>query len=147
TFSVVTILAVWGASIVGAVYMLRAIRAMLQGPLPEHWSQISDASNPWRRLPFAILLAGLLTFGFFPRLLTDKLAPSVTDIVARFSVSATAAVSLHEPAFATGLGSVLPFRRGEGRGEGSRSGFIAPIRSLIETPQEASTPASALTAQ
>jgi len=88
TFTVITVLALWGASIVGAVYMLRAIRAMLQGPLPERWSQISDASNPWRRLPFGILLAGLLTFGFFPRLLTDKLAPSVAEIVARYSGSA-----------------------------------------------------------
>jgi NADH-quinone oxidoreductase subunit M len=93
TFPVVTILAIWGASIVGAIYMLRAIRSLLQGPLPERWANISDASNPWRRLPFAILLAGLLTFGFFPRLLTDKLAPSVTDIVARFSGSATVAGS------------------------------------------------------
>lgn len=93
TFPVVTVLAIWGASIVGAIYMLRAIRSLLQGPLPERWADISDASNPWRRLPFVILLAGLLTFGFFPRLLTDKLAPSVTDIVGRFSVSSTAAVS------------------------------------------------------
>jgi NADH-quinone oxidoreductase subunit M len=93
TFHFVTVLAIWGASIVGAVYLLRAIRSMLLGPLPERWSHISDASNSWRRLPFGILLAGLLTFGFFPRLLADKLTPSVRDIVARFSTSATAGVS------------------------------------------------------
>jgi len=93
TFPAVTLLAIWGASIVGAVYMLRAIRSILQGPLPDRWSQVADASNPWRRLPFVLLLAGLLTFGFFPRLLTDKLTPSVTDIVARFSVPGTVAVA------------------------------------------------------
>jgi NADH-quinone oxidoreductase subunit M len=93
TFPSVTILAIWGASIVGAIYMLRAIRSLLQGPLLERWAHISDASNPWRRFPFVILLAGLLAFGFFPRLLTDKLAPSVTEIVARYSGSATVAVS------------------------------------------------------
>jgi len=54
-----------------------------------------------RVLPFVILLAGLLTFGFFPRLLTDKLTPSVNDLVARFSVSATAAVESRNPASAT----------------------------------------------
>jgi NADH-quinone oxidoreductase subunit M len=95
-FPSVTILAVWGASIVGAVYMLRAIRSVLQGPLPDRWSQVVDASNLWRRLPFIILLAALLTFGFFPGLLTDKLTPSVTDVVARFSVPATASVSPEE---------------------------------------------------
>jgi NADH-quinone oxidoreductase subunit M len=96
TFPVITILAVWGASMIGAIYTLRAIRSILQGPLPERWSEISDASNPWRRLPFVILLAGLLTFGFFPRLLTDKLTPNVKEIVARFSVSSTAA-NFREP--------------------------------------------------
>ncbi len=35
---VVTVLACWGALIIGAVYMLRAVRAMLHGPLPEKWA-------------------------------------------------------------------------------------------------------------
>src|SRR5436190_3080839 len=96
-FPLVTILAIWGASIVGAVYMLRAIRFMLQGPLPDRWSHISDASNAWRRLPFVILLAGLLTFGFFPSLLTNKLTPSVTDVVARYSVLPITPYSLRKP--------------------------------------------------
>jgi hypothetical protein len=31
----------------------------------------------WRRVPYALLIAALLTFGFAPRLLTDKVKPSV----------------------------------------------------------------------
>jgi NADH:ubiquinone oxidoreductase subunit 4 (subunit M) len=41
---------------------------------------VSDAAL-WRKTPFALLLAGLLVFGFFPRLLTDKIRPSADEIV------------------------------------------------------------------
>jgi NADH-quinone oxidoreductase subunit M len=73
---VVTVLAVWGALLIGALYMLRAVRAVLHGPLPERWNHLTDA-NGWRRIPHVILLASLLVFGFFPRLLTDKVTPQV----------------------------------------------------------------------
>jgi NADH-quinone oxidoreductase subunit M len=76
----VTVLAVWGALIIGAVYMLRAVRAALHGSMPEKWSNVSDA-NPWRKLPFAILLASLLVFGFFPKLLTEKITPVTEQVV------------------------------------------------------------------
>jgi NADH-quinone oxidoreductase subunit M len=74
------VVAAWGALIIGAVYMLRAIRNILHGPLPEQWAGIADAT-PWRKVPFALLLAALLVFGFFPRLLTDKINPSAEAIV------------------------------------------------------------------
>ncbi|HEV2394805.1 MAG TPA: NADH-quinone oxidoreductase subunit M [Verrucomicrobiae bacterium] len=90
TLHVVTICAIWGASIIGAVYLLRAVRALLQGPLPERWAAITDAPHLWRKTPFALLLAGLLVFGFFPRLLTDKIQKSVEPIVAQFSTSSGA---------------------------------------------------------
>jgi NADH-quinone oxidoreductase subunit M len=80
-FKAVTVLACWGALIIGAVYMLRGIRAILHGPLDTAWDRIADASNPWRKLPFALLLACLLVFGFFPRLLSDKIAPDAARIV------------------------------------------------------------------
>jgi NADH-quinone oxidoreductase subunit M len=82
TLRVVTVLAVWGALLIGAVYMLRAVRAVLHGPIPEKWATLSDA-NLWRKLPYALLLASLLIFGFFPRLLTDKIAPVTQQIVER----------------------------------------------------------------
>jgi NADH-quinone oxidoreductase subunit M len=80
-FRLVTILACWGALILGAVYMLRAVRAMLHGPLPEKWAEVADAPHLWRKLPFILLLASLLVFGCFPRLLTSKIEPSVGEKV------------------------------------------------------------------
>jgi NADH-quinone oxidoreductase subunit M len=81
TFPAITVLACWAALIIGAVYMLRSVRALLHGPLRTQWTQVVDASNVWRRAPFAILLAALITFGFFPRLLTDKIQPSASVIL------------------------------------------------------------------
>ncbi len=80
----VTVFAAWGALIIGAVYMLRAVRTILHGPVQERWKEVQDASDPWRRLPFALLLAALLVFGMAPRLLTDKIKPS-TEVVARLT--------------------------------------------------------------
>jgi len=77
---IVTVLAVWGALLIGAVYMLRMARTVLHGPLPEKWAGLADA-NLWRKLPHALLLASLLVFGFFPRLLTDKVKPVTEQIV------------------------------------------------------------------
>jgi len=81
-FPLVTTLALWGALVIGAVYMTRAIRNILHGPVPEKWSQLADASGLWRKIPYALLLVSLLVFGFFPSLLTDKIVPDVARIVA-----------------------------------------------------------------
>jgi NADH-quinone oxidoreductase subunit M len=89
TFRVVTVLACWAAFIVGAVYMLRAIRAILHGPLPAKWAEVADAPNLWRKTPFAMLLAALLAFGFFPRLLTEKIQPSVGRVLSAYSPPGT----------------------------------------------------------
>jgi len=82
TFPHVVVFAVWGAIIVGAVYLLRAMRNMLHGPLPTKWAAIDDAPNFWIKTPFIILLASLLVFGCFPRLLTDKIRPSAELVLA-----------------------------------------------------------------
>lgn len=87
---VVTVLAVWGALIIGAVYMLRAVRAVSHAEMPERWANVSDA-NAWRKLPFVILLASLMAFGFFPKLLTEKIKP-VTEHIVNMATMATAAV-------------------------------------------------------
>ncbi len=84
-FRTVTVLACWGALIVGAVYMLRAIRNILHGPLPAKWEKVVDAPHLWRKSPFLLLLAGLLLFGFVPRLLTDKIVPSATELLVPYS--------------------------------------------------------------
>ena len=65
---------------VAAIYMLRAVRNALHGPLPETWIIAQDA-NLWRKVPFTILIAALLLFGCWPRWLTDKIQPSAQNIV------------------------------------------------------------------
>lgn len=75
------VLAAWGALVIAAVYMLRAVRHILHGPLPERWEAVADANGVWRRLPFVLLLTALLLFGCFPRLLTDKIEPSAKPLV------------------------------------------------------------------
>jgi NADH-quinone oxidoreductase subunit M len=80
TFPVITMLAVWAALVIGAVYMLRAIRNVLHGPLPEKWATVAEAS--WlQRVPYVLLLAVLILFGFFPQLLADKIRPGVEQIL------------------------------------------------------------------
>jgi len=77
----ITVLACWGALIIGAIYMLRAVRNMLHADLPAKWAGIVDAPHVWRKLPFALLIACLVVFGCFPRLLTQKISPSAQTIV------------------------------------------------------------------
>ena len=79
------VVAAWGALVIGAVYMLRAIRDILHGPMPEEWAAVLDA-NLWRKVPFVLLLTSLLAFGFFPRLLTEKIKPSLEPIVSQATV-------------------------------------------------------------
>jgi NADH-quinone oxidoreductase subunit M len=78
----ITVLASWGALIIGAIYMLRAVRNILHAELSPRWANVTDA-HLWRKLPFALLIASLLVFGCFPRLLTDKLHDPVQAIVDR----------------------------------------------------------------
>jgi NADH-quinone oxidoreductase subunit M len=80
-FRLVTVLACLGALVFGAVYMLRALRAILHGGLSEKWANVADAPHFWRKAPFILLLAALMIFGCFPRLLTDKISPSAGVIV------------------------------------------------------------------
>jgi NADH-quinone oxidoreductase subunit M len=72
--------AAWAGLVIGAIYMLRAVRTILHGPLGEPWTSVPDADLV-RKTPFALLLAALLLFGCFPRLLTDKITPSAERIV------------------------------------------------------------------
>jgi NADH:ubiquinone oxidoreductase subunit 5 (subunit L)/multisubunit Na+/H+ antiporter MnhA subunit len=80
-FPAITIIALWGALVIGGIYMTRAIRNILHGPLPEKWNSLADA-NLWRKLPYALLLVSLLVFGFLPKLLTEKINPDAQKIVA-----------------------------------------------------------------
>jgi len=97
----VTVFACWGALIIGAIYRLRAVRNMLRAELAAHWANVADARHAWRKLPFVVLLASLLVFGCFPRLLTEKISPSAKSIVEMVNPvantpTATAAVDLQK---------------------------------------------------
>jgi NADH-quinone oxidoreductase subunit M len=83
------VLAAYGALIIGAIYMLRAVRQMMHGPLPERWATLSDASM-LEKVPYALLLAALLLFGIFPSLLTKQIKPVVAQIVAMVTVKSPA---------------------------------------------------------
>jgi len=80
-FPTVTIFAVWGALVIGGIYMTRAVRKILHGPLPEKYANVADATNIWRKLPYALLLASLFVFGCFPKLLTNQITPDADKIV------------------------------------------------------------------
>ncbi len=86
--------AVWGALVVGALYMLRAVRNILHGPVSPEFAQFKDAGARsvngfgwWPKLPYALLVAALLLFGFFPSFLTEKIEPSVQSILDSYSKS------------------------------------------------------------
>jgi NADH-quinone oxidoreductase subunit M len=80
-YPVVTVIAAWGALVVGAVYALRAVRGILLGPLPETLANVPDAPHWWRKTPFVLLLGALLVFGCFPKLLTVPITGSVSTVV------------------------------------------------------------------
>jgi len=80
TFTTVTVLAVWGALVIGGVYMLRGIRSVWHG---DKKYDVAFVDADWhRRIAFALLLAGLILFGCVPRLLTDEIKASAEPIVA-----------------------------------------------------------------
>jgi NADH-quinone oxidoreductase subunit M len=87
-FPAVTVLAVWGALVIGAIYMMRAARDILHGPAPQKFSILADAGL-WRKFPYALLLAALFLFGCFPKLLTNQIVPDVDKKVISSMVSPT----------------------------------------------------------
>jgi len=89
-FPFVTGCAVWGALLIAALYMLRAMRSVLHGPVPEPLRGVSDADHVWRKLPYALLLASLFVFGIWPRLLTEKIMPDAQKIMGNTAVPVVA---------------------------------------------------------
>jgi NADH-quinone oxidoreductase subunit M len=72
--------AAWGGLIIGGVYMLRAIRNVWHGELKVEHIKALDAVSAWRKLPFALLAAGLIYFGVFPYQLSERIRPSALAI-------------------------------------------------------------------
>jgi len=101
-FPTVTVLAVWGALMIGAIYMMRAARNVLHGPVPEKYSYMADASL-WRKLPYALLLASLFLFGCFPKLLTNQIEPDVNKIVASYQSANMTRMNVEKPVVAASV--------------------------------------------
>jgi len=93
-----TALACWGGLVIGAVYMLRAIRNILHGGLVDEFKQISDATSFWRKIPFVLLIASLLWFGFVPGSLTEKIKPAAEKIVSMAKPPGTPETTKHASA-------------------------------------------------
>ncbi|MFM8358153.1 MAG: NuoM family protein [Verrucomicrobiota bacterium] len=72
--------AAWGGLVIGGVYMLRAIRQVLHGEGREEWADVWDASGLWRKLPYALLVAGLVFFGVFPGVLSERIKPAAAAV-------------------------------------------------------------------
>ncbi|MBI4662808.1 MAG: NADH-quinone oxidoreductase subunit M [Verrucomicrobia bacterium] len=155
TYPAITGLACWGALLIGAVYMLRAVRSILHGPLAEHWNQIQDVPHAWAKLPFAVLIFTLLLFGFFPRLLTEKIRPSAEVVVQLANREGDIRTRGGQGTIAAAAGSISksqnrrlsvpphpgPLPGGEGQGENSRSESRAsrprtgaPVSDPAQTP-------------
>ena len=97
-FPTITEIAVWGALVIGAVYMLRGIRRVCHGEVAEAWAGAVDTASLWQKLPFVLLLACLLVFGFFPRLLTDNIRGPASQSLAAQGGSPTQTIPSTTPA-------------------------------------------------
>jgi NADH-quinone oxidoreductase subunit M len=100
-FPAITMIALWGALVIGGIYMTRAIRNVLHGPLPEKWSSLTDATSLWRKLPYALLLVSLLIFGFWPRLLTEKINPDAAIVLESYPQQPAVTASVKSAAAST----------------------------------------------
>ena len=96
-FHTVTLLAVWGGLVIGGIYMMRAVRVVLHGPVPQKFADLPDAGI-WRKFPYALLLAALFLFGCFPKLLTSQIVPDANKVVAPYQPSSVVRLNVKESA-------------------------------------------------
>jgi NADH-quinone oxidoreductase subunit M len=82
----------WGALVIGAIYMLRAVRKIWQGESSNQWTNLCDA-GAWRKVPFLLLLAALIAMGVWPRMLVDKIEPNAREVVSAALGTKRAAVT------------------------------------------------------
>jgi hypothetical protein len=60
--------------VISTVYMLRAYRKTFMGTLNERWTEVVDL-RPALRIPVALVVIGLLCYGFFPQSLVQTVTP------------------------------------------------------------------------
>jgi NADH-quinone oxidoreductase subunit M len=81
------ILAVWGLVITG-VYLLRAVKDIWYGEAKARWKDLVDAKRPHERLPYVILVAALVLFGFVPQPMLSVIAQGTDPLVRRWEQAA-----------------------------------------------------------
>src|SRR6266436_5100257 len=73
-FQIATVLALWGV-VISTIYMLRAYRSTFMGTMNERWGKLVDL-GAGLRVSVALLIAGLIWFGFFPQTLVRMVTPT-----------------------------------------------------------------------
>ena len=73
-FQIATVLALWGI-VISTVYMLRAYRSIFMGAMNERWQKLVDL-GAGLKIPVALLIAGLIWFGFYPQSLVRMVTPT-----------------------------------------------------------------------
>lgn len=77
---VVTAFVLWGA-VITAVFLLRAVRSVFFGPLPEKFAGVDDIRG-WDRAPYLLLAAAIVAVGVAPGLLLQWIQPAVDALLA-----------------------------------------------------------------
>jgi NADH-quinone oxidoreductase subunit M len=90
------VLAVWGLVITG-VYLLRAIKNVWYGDMPERWKDLRDARSLTERAPYVVLVAVLLFFGFFPQTMIDVIHQGTTPLLRRMPGQESEAAAVENP--------------------------------------------------
>lgn len=67
--------------VISAIYMLKIIRQVLQGPLNPRWTKLTDAQTLAQKLPYVMLLAVLILVGCWPSLILKHIDSSTKPIV------------------------------------------------------------------
>jgi NADH-quinone oxidoreductase subunit M len=73
-FQIATVLGLWGV-VISTVYMLRTYRKAFMGTLAERWTDLVDL-RPILRVPVALLVGALLSYGFFPQSFVRIITPA-----------------------------------------------------------------------
>ncbi len=86
------LLAFWGGAVIGAVYMLRAVRNICFGPTPAKWQSLLDA-NIFARVPYLLLLGVLIWVGCYPKPLVEAIKPATGQIITAIEKAVPAVAS------------------------------------------------------
>ena len=76
------VLSVWGLVVTG-VYMLRAVKNIFYGDMPDRWAKLEDAKTPIQKAPFLVLIGTLLFFGFYPQPMIDVIHQGAEPVLKR----------------------------------------------------------------